>query len=338
MTTRDPSSKSTLPANPQGVVGGGGGPSTIRAVVDHERLEAVRRLIPMPGQVTTEQARQYLGYLKAIGVDLSHIYGRFDENNALLQSAMIIPQAGRTGLLFTSPPRRPEECAGLSELIREACGRVPVSQVSLHQALLEISRDAGHVLSREAIAGAGFQKMASLLYMERSLPEVGRMVDAQVRRQLEVTFEPYREANRGVFERMLQASYEKTLDCPELDGMRQTCDILDGHKAAGEFDPSLWTLARAAGEPVGVLLLNPVPAAGCVELVYLGIAAAHRGCGVGGALMTHGMGLIRGRTEKLVSLAVDDRNEPAMKLYRRWGFYVTGRKDAYMRASPKGGG
>lgn len=338
MTTSDPSSKSIIPPHPQGVVGSGIGASTIRPVQDHERLEAVRRLIPMAGQATTEQARQYVGYLKAIGVDLSHIYGRFGADGALLHSAMVIPQAGRTGLLFISPPRRPEECAGCSELINAACDGVPHSQVSLHQALLEISRDVAHVLTLQAIQGAEFRKMASLLYMERSLAEVGRAVDAQVRSPIALEFEPYRQELRGVFERMLQASYEKTLDCPELDGMRQTSDILDGHKAAGEFDPSLWTLARAAGEPVGVLLLNPVPGAGCVELVYLGIAAAHRGRGVGGALMTHGMGLIRGRKEKLVSLAVDDRNEPAMKLYRRWGFYVTGRKDAYMRAARKVGG
>ena len=62
-------------------------------------------------------------------------------------------------------------------------------------------------------------------------------------------------------------------------------------------------------------LLNPASQGQCVELVYLGLALFARGRGLGRRLLRHGIRLLRGRRERLMTLAVDDRNAPALRLY-----------------------
>ena len=45
---------------------------------------------------------------------------------------------------------------------------------------------------------------------------------------------------------VLQATYEGSLDMPELEGTRGLEDILAGHQAAGLFVPERWRLGRIA--------------------------------------------------------------------------------------------
>ena len=120
--------------------------------------------------------------------------------------------------------------------------------------------------------------------------------------------------------RVLDASYEDTLDCPGLRGLRDTADILAGHRGTGAFEPELWTILRVDDEPVGVLLLNRSPSNNTLELVYTGLARRVQGRGLGRLLLRHGLHRVGGRPERAVTLAVDDRNAPAISLYRGEGF------------------
>jgi mycothiol synthase len=123
----------------------------------------------------------------------------------------------------------------------------------------------------------------------------------------------------------------ETLDCPELCGLRETRDVLDSHRSAGRFDPALWWMVRREGKPAGALLLNPSPAQGHVELVYLGLAPELRGCGVARRLMLTGLSALAGRAERDVTLAVDTRNTPALRLYESLGFRPFARRTALVR-------
>ena len=81
--------------------------------------------------------------------------------------------------------------------------------------------------------------------------------------------------------------------------------------------------------PVGTYVrFTEDPGFGClggdVPEVSIGIAPAHRGRGIGGALLAALVEQARGRGHRAVSLSVEDGNR-ARSLYQRAGFVVVGR-------------
>jgi len=169
--------------------------------------------------------------------------------------------------------------------------------------------------------------LASLDYMERPI-NGSPLPQASLPDGIELA--AWDPADRGMLEALLVETYVETLDCPGLAQMRTPADIVDGHLAAGDHDPSLWTIARSHGRPVGALLLSPSPQTDSVEVIYLGIAAEARGRGLGRALLAHGLGLVADRPERMMALAVDARNTPATALYARTGFRTLRRREAFV--------
>lgn len=102
--------------------------------------------------------------------------------------------------------------------------------------------------------------------------------------------------------------------------------------ATGRFEADLWTCLLAEDEPVGVMLLNVIPPREALELVYLGLAPRARGHGLARRLMLHGLSQVRRRHCRRMLLAVDERNEPAVRLYGELGFHPTTRKLAMIRS------
>jgi mycothiol synthase len=82
------------------------------------------------------------------------------------------------------------------------------------------------------------------------------------------------------------------------------------------------------GRPVAVMLLNLVPQRRSAELVYLGIAPAWRGKGLGRRLLQHGLSVTHRHGASSLSLAVDDQNAPAVRLYESLRFSPHARKRA----------
>ena len=74
-------------------------------------------------------------------------------------------------------------------------------------------------------------------------------------------------------------SYQQSLDCPLLNGLREIGDVIAGHQASGEFNPRFWFVLSERDMPRGVVLLNRVPRTDTAELVYFGLAPAARGAG-----------------------------------------------------------
>lgn len=257
------------------------------------------------------------------GIDLSLVWsasldGRVDAG------ALLVPHPGRSGLLMATQPRDHAHAQVVGRLVRtvlEESRGLP--SVRLVQALSAPSE----TLRSHAWGLGGMLHLASLDYMERPSMAPGSAVRAT---PAGIELLPWDPAQRELLQRLLVETYVETLDCPGLAQMRDPADILDGHLAAGEHDPSLWTIAWHGGRPVAALLLSPSQATESLEVVYLGIVPDQRAKGLGRALMSHAIALGQGRTERMLGLAVDARNAPAVALYARCGFRTVRRREAFV--------
>jgi hypothetical protein len=113
--------------------------------------------------------------------------------------------------------------------------------------------------------------------------------------------------------------------------MRDMEDVIVGHKATGEFDPSLWQILCEGDEPRGVLLLSRMPSSDVMELVYLGLSPQGRGRGWSDLLMRQAMYHVASERRRRLTLAVDSINTPALKLYYRHGMQRIASKIAMIR-------
>lgn len=290
--------------------------------------------------------RRFLASAAAMGINLDLMWATVGPetdasgNPELTEVCLAVPAAGRTANIFVSAfPRRSRRGlrppvvvpvgAGHADrvaLIQEACrflaepGTLTGRGVALAQALLE----EGEQAAAAAMASAGFLRLGELSYLRRPMPRRNQVEAVEMPEGMSAV-SIARGASESDLVTALDGSYEGTLDCPELSGLRETQDVLASHRAVGRFDPNLWWVLYEDGasgdrRPVGCLLLNPSPEQESVELVYLGLAPAARGRGAGRALLSMGLCAIAGRSERWVTCAVDTRNPPALGLYRRAGF------------------
>ena len=223
-------------------------------------------------------------------------------------------------------------------------------------------------------ASAGFAPMAELHYMV--LPVKAGQPPPPLPPGL--AWQTYSPANHALFARAILATYQDSLDCPALNGLREIDDIILGHQASGQFEPQLWFVlveqspavadelpggmarggpgdatgdatstvtsgAASAAEPtpLGVVLVSPSPRSESAELVYLGITPAARGrqivpsvgrpMKVSELMMKQAIAAVSGHGMGRLSLAVDSRNVPALKLYFRHGCQRIGAKIAALR-------
>ena len=200
------------------------------------------------------------------------------------------------------------------------------ADVALAQALVEPAER----LEQEALVHGGLLRLANLTYMERPVPDRNEFPEEPLPR--DVRLERYRPEHRETLERLLVETYEDTLDCPGLAGLRAPADVVEGHIHSGIFRPQWWTIARRGDEAVGVALFNGSAGSSSIELVYLGLVPSARGAGLGGLLLRHGLRMIAGSRERNVVLAVDESNDPALGIYENHGFHRTIRRVAMVRS------
>ena len=247
-----------------------------------------------------------------------------------------LPSPGKTALLLTSTrlPRRAIEGldAAIAAAIRHACQSQKANGIHLAQILLPsaATKLAGILTER-----CGFWPLADLLYLQKRCRRRG---NGPIALPAGWRTEPYSAATHDWFRVAVARSYESSLDCPELSGRREIEDVIAGHKAAGEFRPSLWrVLLREDGgghvTPAGVLLLSGLGVAGTagVELVYLGLTPEARGRGFGERLLSVAQAAAAATHGGTLALAVDARNTPALRLYRQGGLRQVQTRQAFLR-------
>jgi ribosomal protein S18 acetylase RimI-like enzyme len=130
------------------------------------------------------------------------------------------------------------------------------------------------------------------------------------------------------FARALLATYEGTLDCPELNGARTGDEILAGYGAKEERPD--WFLASADGGPVGVVMFAPGPQPDMLDLSYVGLVPAARRKGYGRELVRFAVRHALLSAADWLVLSVDVRNGPARQLYRAHAFRECGLQDVFL--------
>ncbi len=182
--------------------------------------------------------------------------------------------------------------------------------------LLEVLVDPNSSYEIAILRQSKFAHLTDLIYLTR---DVSHPPQFQLQSN-QLTWVSYSEGQAALFCQALQASYSETLDCAELNGLRPTEEVLADHRGTGIFSPSRWWVTLTAEGPAGVVLVNKIEFQPAVEIVYIGVAKHARGLGVSDALLCRVIDTSRDSGDKLVTLAVDERNHPARRMYDRWNF------------------
>jgi ribosomal protein S18 acetylase RimI-like enzyme len=171
----------------------------------------------------------------------------------------------------------------------------------------------------------GFAHITSLWYLRHELHD---FPDTDGEDQLR--YQTYDAGDPARFHQTLLTTYHETADCPELNGVRNIDEILEGHRAQGIYDPRRWWLALEAERPVGVLLLTAIPEWHGWDVSYLGVVPEARRKGIGRQLATKTLHEARAAGARQVTLAVDTRNRPAWNLYQGLGFRAFDHREVYL--------
>lgn len=271
-------------------------------------------------------------------LDLSGLWIARKQTGHLLGALLTQKLAGKAAAVW-APEVKPSWCRAklAATLVQAALGDLKVHGFQLAQAVLDESatRQAGRDLTR-----GGMPRVTELLYLEREtwIPLLGkRNSTAQTKYHTQVAlrrtfdWQPFQPGLESEFRSVLRATYQGSLDMPELEGTRSLDDILAGHRAAGRYKPDHWCLGKIPGSSraAAVLLLAEALGRDAWEVVYLGLTPEARGQGLGYAVLQHALDLAQGHTPRL-ELAVDCRNVPATRLYDAAGFTIRDRRAVHL--------
>ena len=244
-----------------------------------------------------------------------------------LAAALMLASPGKAGMIFYSSPL---DCDAdiLVQLVRTVAQTSIGTGIRFVQALVDPAASA----DLRVLVQAGYQLLADLIYMRREL-------DAQslVHTPSEdlYTWRTYGDFDEGELATVIAATYEQSLDCPGLAGVRRMEDIIATHKSCGLFSPDNWWVLEQGGRPAACILVNEYPVTMAVDVVYLGVTVPFRGRGIS-RLMLHRAGrLAMERAYSTMTLAVDSRNPYALRVYEAEQFMETGRRLAYAMLAGK---
>jgi len=190
------------------------------------------------------------------------------------------------------------------------------------------------------LTGCGFKKAADLHYLV-----CPRAKFPSRRPRGELIFEPVGDAastkmteeKTARLTAIIERTYEKSLDCPVLAGVRAIEDVIAGHQGIGQFDPSRWFFVRhpLRANDVGCLLLTAHPRELREEIIYMGISPEERGNAWGLEIVRYAQWLaarsiVTGAAKRELVLAVDAANLPAVDIYLRAGFENRACRQVYL--------
>ena len=294
------------------------GANRSRSAGEFERLAAAERLLGL----RRADAAWFLRRMQEDGWRPHDLWCRGAPDGPLTAAGLITEHPGRTATLSVGACRDPAQAheAGLllTDLLQELARRG-------HIALAQGMTPAEDPLAGTPFLQAGFMDLAVLACMERANGRQARRPEMPAEAEMVPT------NGDDALQPILRATYEETLDCPGLADLRRDDDILEGHPRGGRFDPSLWTVLRVNGRDAGAALLNRSTSGDTIELTYLGLAKWARGKGFGALLLDTALWKASTAAERTVTLAVDERNTPAERLYRSRGFRTVARRRAFAR-------
>jgi ribosomal protein S18 acetylase RimI-like enzyme len=294
-----------------------------RPVQSHELRHAIAMVLGGPHRpAPPTQVTDFITSASERHIDIANTWIAH-RPGVIAWAVLPIPNPGRTLLLLTSAQIDPSTEPAASRLVAEICSHYARQGVQLAQLLMEPQ----HEHARRFFLAMGFHEIAELIYLQGQIPRNAKTPEiAQSMRWVE-----YSEATHPLFAQAIQKTYIESLDCPMLSGLRNIEDVIVGHRATGQFEPHFWQLLADGPHPLGVVLLSRIAKSDAMELVYLGLAPEARRRGIGIALMQQALHLIHNDQRRRLSLAVDSRNNPALRLYYRFGFQQVATRWALIR-------
>jgi mycothiol synthase len=238
-----------------------------------------------------------------------------------LRGAIVcMPVPGASALIW--PPGAVEDQRSMVEdvLLRYAFGWLQKSGVKLAQTLLAPEE----TFLAASLERNGFAPITNLWYLRHNLNTPVQYLDTPAR----LDYQPF--DNGAEFRRTLARTYENTMDCPEVNGVRTIEEVLEGHRAQGLFDPQRWWLVLKSGRPIGVLIMTEMPESGDWEVAYMGVVPEARRRGFGREILLKALHEAGAAKVPAVTLSVDARNRPAWNLYRSLGFEPFDQRVVYL--------
>lgn len=296
----------------------------IRLIEPDETDEALRLLLGQHGRKADDAVVvDFVRYARHRQIDLKQTFVAVS-GDRIVAACLPVVAPGRTALLMTSTAGSSRQIPGaIAGCVAATCNALDPKEVEIAQLLLE----PPDTRTAAALHEHGFSELATLIYLQRSVTKI----PPPPRLPQGCDLLSYTQENHDHFARGILASYEHSLDCPLLHGRRGIEDVIAGHKASGEFDPSLWFCLIEQEIELGVLLLSPVRSHGLMELVYIGLAPHARGRRLGDYFVDLALHSTASEELKLLTLAVDECNAPALHLYYRHGLGEVHRRLAMIR-------
>ena len=271
---------------------------------------AVGMILGSPGRpAPAAQVAEFINSAISRRIEVQGIWVA-ETGGRIVWAVLPILNPGRTLLLLTSQDMGSSNLPA-GRLVREICHHFAGQGVHLAQVLLESQSHP----ARQFFAAMGFKEIAELIYLQGQVPR-NTVAPAMPEHMRWLEYSP---TTHAIFADAITRTYRDSLDCPDLSGLREIDDVIAGHQATGEFDPSGWQLLLEGDRAMGGFLLSRIPQSDAMELVYLGLPPEARGRGLGIFLMKQVFFLILQNQRRKLSLAVDSKNEPALKLYYRFG-------------------
>ncbi|MEX2174675.1 MAG: GNAT family N-acetyltransferase [Pirellulaceae bacterium] len=230
---------------------------------------------------------------------------------------------GRSAVVWPPQSIDADDSTTAASLLQSLHDRLTASGTHLAQTIL----DSANEFPAATMVAAGYVYAGELCYMaalaecfpEREPPR-------------DWTVEPLSTANRAPFIALIDATYQGSLDCPLVDGLRDTADVLEGYRSVGQYRPEYWLTVKHEKSDIGCLILADHPAQDQMEIVYVGVVNAARGRRLGLALTRHAQWLARQEGKARLVLAVDQANRPAILAYQSAGFVAWDRRSLFVRA------
>jgi GNAT superfamily N-acetyltransferase len=225
------------------------------------------------------------------------------------------------------------------QIIKSLCSQAVDQGIEIVQAISSVDPDSFECsnASENALPSVGFESsiqdraflearvmpLAKLVQMEHASLDSRPNIPAALQGSDDsgLTFVEHTCLSTDQWQALIETTYSETRDVPELNGIRSISSTLEGYASILDGSPRSWWAAMNVGQPIGCLLLSPCGS--CCELTYLGLIPEHRGRGLSRLIMEHALAWSRSNGIDKMTLAVDTRNVPAIRLYQAYGFIPT---------------
>lgn len=295
----------------------------ILGAVPAERWVDALRLVfsGTSGEELDRRVERIIQLYRAGAISLDGLF-ELRRDDCMVAASLAQVQKGRMATVF--PPRTfPADRDDFAQMLYEAMEGFLVNEnMRLAQALVttDASQDAKRLIT------AGYRNSVDLMYLvspRHQFPETQPTT--------EINFESFSEQQRNRLERIVGLTYQKTLDCPSLNGLREVHDVLEGYRSTGVYSPERWFFLTREGRDIGCLLLSDHPADDQWEVIYLGLIPEVRGRNWGLTVTRMAQWKTGQAGRCRLVLAVDSLNSPAISMYAAAGFEMWDRRSIFLK-------